>query len=616
MTLEHPETDIWRRNLETLRLFDPRMARLLAGKRLPGRIQQFAWRADQEATSARLYALDQSPENGSSRHAIADEDPANLDPAIHARRVLFGIGDGRRLMRALDNPDARVLVIEPEGRLLISLLGRIDLSSPIAEGRLSLAIPWIDHPGFSEIGLMETLAELQRDNLKPDAPMLIRTGSTQFHHSFFEAIEASVRESRALAAILTDWGESEPEPQTDAAPTPSTNRPAPAFDVTVISPSCRIFDDLAACLSEQGLRVQLFRVPDRQGVWKAAEWRQALAELLAKPASVTLVRNRSLLETDMNHERLDPEPFLPRRILSWWWDVPNIASVIDMEFADPPSPALAFARDMLPLLPPGSLWLPPGALQAFAAVSDREPERQEPLISFVGQSRLSGLVANLNMLATGLDQLCGQRGTALTADINRQRGFVAIHRYLSGHETDLRQTIDVQRRTHPHLVYFLDYLLSMCLTGSLRIAAVETLAKAGLPIRVHGDAEWLKSGALEAGQYAGLIAPESLPNLYRDSQINLNLNFMQVSSTVNPRVLDIAAAGGTVLTDARPELSWLYPDPAVRPFVFDDLDELPELAETLLARDLSRHKARVQAHTRDNHLMSHRARWLAEWMNA
>jgi spore maturation protein CgeB len=127
---------------------------------------------------------------------------------------------------------------------------------------------------------------------------------------------------------------------------------------------------------------------------------------------------------------------------------------------------------------------------------------------------------------------------------------------------------------------------------------------------VFGDEGWVTSGAIDRSQWGGPIAPTDLPSLYARSRLNLNFNFMQVSSTVNPKVLDVAATGGAILTDDRPELAELFPSPDARPFAFSALAELPDRVSSLLKRDLETDRLAVREEVISHHTMHHRADWL------
>jgi len=573
----------WRRNLEALRLFDPCAAALLTAGRPPGKTQLF-----EEHTNGDLFAL--RPDG-----SVSLADGGKILPE-GADLVLLGAGDGRLLKHAWARPECRVLLIEPEAHLLLRLLSRQDWATPLGEGRLHLRLPVLDHSALGEIALQELIAELQQRALN-DVPLVwAEGGSARLHPDFFQALKAAPERLAGLTRRLLPIAE-------------TTN----AFDLRVISPSCVIFDDLAECFTRLGLRVDLYRVPDRVGVWTEQERRNALDTLRSRPARITLLRNRSMLETENPRRRIPWEAFLPGRLASWWWDVPNVASIIDLDATPTPWPAFAFARALLPLLPAGSVWLPPGARSLCGAdPAPDEGQASEPVIAFVGQSRYALLVANLQTLAQAIGLLCGRSGLLLANDINRTSGILAIYRYLRRQEPEVRRIIHRLRRGAPTIAYYLEYLLDMSFTGAFRIAGIALLTAQGLPLVVYGDEEWLRTGAIAPQAFRGVIEPQALPALYRRSRVNLNLNFMQVSSTVNPKVLDICAAGGTVLTDDRPEIPWLYPDPACRPFCFRNLEELPEQAAALLGRDFTAHQAALQAHTRAHHMLEQRARWIAE----
>ncbi len=87
---------------------------------------------------------------------------------------------------------------------------------------------------------------------------------------------------------------------------------------------------------------------------------------------------------------------------------------------------------------------------------------------------------------------------------------------------------------------------------------------------------------------------------------------MQVSSTVNPKVFDIAAMGAVPLSDYRPELDELFPDASVRPKSFQSLEELPDRVSDLLHQDLDGYRYRLAAYTRQHHSLVNRARWIME----
>ncbi|MFO0944982.1 MAG: glycosyltransferase [Planctomycetota bacterium] len=187
--------------------------------------------------------------------------------------------------------------------------------------------------------------------------------------------------------------------------------------------------------------------------------------------------------------------------------------------------------------------------------------------------------------------------------------MTAMHEFLHQATEEFQQTIDSIREQSFAQAYYLDYLWRMSVTACFRMAAVERLA--GFPLAIYGDDGWIRSKSVLREQYHGLVTPGQLPELYSRHPLHLNLNFMQVASTVNPRVLDLAACGSAVITDDRSELSILFPNPEACPFSFRAMEELPDLVSDLRRRDLAEHRRQVRAAVLKEHTMLHRADWLA-----
>jgi spore maturation protein CgeB len=82
-------------------------------------------------------------------------------------------------------------------------------------------------------------------------------------------------------------------------------------------------------------------------------------------------------------------------------------------------------------------------------------------------------------------------------------------------------------------------------------------ALSGMGLTVFGDAEW---GGIHAGPlracYAGrrLDYQTELPQLYASAKINLNIYHVQCIHAPNPRVYDVLACGGFLLTTYNPGL--------------------------------------------------------------
>ncbi len=527
---------------------------------------------------------------------LKDQEPDWIPPALNAKdtAVLQGIGDGSKILQLLDLPVSRILVLECETAACLAILLRRDFSAAFASGRLQFFLLPANSPITREIFLRECTAELIDYLHRPDGTLhFVATGTTASHSGFFDALRQGVQEA---ARTVREFAQA--------------RVPTIAYDITVVSPCCAIFDDLAQCFHRLGLKTQLLRVPDHHGMWTADQWKAARLSLASTPSRLVITRNRTLFETEHATAYSQPESLLPGNTAMWWWDVPNIATHIDLRHPRGNGHAFGFARDILPLLPQRAQWLSPGARTAFVEAGAQPQIEQDIGVSFVGQSRLQDLHANLRHLGQVLRDLGGS-APALAKDLDQNRGYVQLHGYLAQHRRDIQDAIATLSPAFPAHAYYLRYLLEMAVSGAFRIAAIEHLIRENVEISLYGDDDWLKVPSVKPVSFKGILAPAELPALYRRSGINLNLNFMQVSSTVNPKVLDIAATGGVALTDHRPELELLYPDPAARPFCFDSLDQLVERIALLRQADLSCHRQAVREHTCRYHTLQQRALWLA-----
>lgn len=554
---------IFERNLAALELVDPRSA---AGFARVG--------AAPEATAA---VLRQDP-------------PADLTAAHTV--VLWGMGDGAEVVELLASRPAAVFVVGPAAACL-SALHRQDFSGALAAGRLRLFHVSLASIAARELSLRESAAELIALLHRPGSALRFLPQQTAPADEFFAILRKTTEDAARTVDAFARARVAEPE-----------------FDVTAVSPTCAIFDDLAQCFHRLGLKVQLLRVPDRHGVWSAAEREAALLTLASRPSRLVVTRNRALLEAHVPNAYPQPEALVPGNLAMWWWDVPNVASQVDLRHPRGTARSFAFARDILPRLPLGAEWLPAGARTACVEAGAGNGPRQDIEVSFVGQSRLENLHANLGQLRRMLGELGGD-ARALGKELDGRRNYEQLHAALTNRYADIGAAIATLQPAFPAHAYYLHYLLDMVVTAAFRVAAIERLLKQGVDVALYGDDDWLKVPGVTAAVFKGVCPHGELPALYRRSRINLNLNFMQVSSTVNPKVLDAAAAGGAVLTDYRPELDLLYPDASARPFAFRTLDELPEKISALQQLDLTHRRHAVRAHTCAHHTLQHRAQWLA-----
>lgn len=539
-----------------------------------------------------------------STDPITDPEPPCIpsNPAIPV--LVLGIGNGKTVDGYLSQIANPILVIEPEIDLLGEILKRYDWLDAIERGQLRLQAPDLNDPIVAQISLQECVAEIQHQMIQNEGNAYwVVSGSFMLNRPFFNSLEKSVSFFAEFSNFVADCFEAVDQTQDG--------------DVAVISPQCRIFDDVAHCFRQLGLKTRLYQVPDAPGKWRAAEWRNLFRQMWQTPCKATVFRNRSMLEAERATERYNWDRFLPGQLASWWWDNPTVSSQIDLGYQTENNLNLAFAKEMLGKLPPRSEWLPPGALTPFSAypVSLTDPAKPDLPTTFVGQSRLQLIITNLKILHQSLGHFCGQTGSFLSADIERNHNILELYSYLHNKHKEISTLIRGVATGRPKHAYYLDYIFQMILTGLFRMAAILSIRKAALPILVFGDDGWLKSGVVDETAFKGLVAPANLPELYHRSAVNLNLNFMQVSSTVNPKVLDACAAGGCVLTDYRPELTDLFPDPETRPFHFQTLQELPGKLNALLHSDLTEHRLKLLVYTRRTHSLMGRVRHLARRLN-
>lgn len=476
-------------------------------------------------------------------------------------------------------------IIEPDLQKLKTFLQRLDVTEELRTGRLCLASPVLATDALAQVSLAELSAALS--TVTDPLTWQINRPANENEISFFRRLQQSVELITQVSERVQGW------PTSNSTP----------HRLTVVSPQCAIFDDLAECFKALGVETQLFRIPDRAQQWSRTRWLHALRQLREQPADAILMRNRVLFDSVQPGERYGLERFLPGRAILWWWDVPHVLSRIEMGCPLPGAMETvthAFARELAEQL--NSKWLPPGARTEFVRAAGQPLTAPEMKVSFVGQSRYDALMQNLQMLVDGMVSVGGHAGRALANAFASISLLEKLHAQFERCTADWLALKDKLARQIPACAYFLHYLFEMCRTATFRLQAIATLSQ--VPVTVFGDPGWLKAGVVKPEHFRGLVSPAQLPEIYRSSRLNLNLNFMQVSSTVNPKVLDILACGAVVLTDHRPELAELFPDPAVRPVSFRSLKELPQRVSEALAAGLT---PQLTAYVHQHHTLSHRA---------
>ncbi|HTY99200.1 MAG TPA: hypothetical protein VMB75_05165, partial [Rhodocyclaceae bacterium] len=421
-------------NRQALELFDPRAA----------------------AALARL------PENAPAGNPEADPALPLPDAGAGDTVVLLGLGDGGNLRRLLAVAGVRLLVVDSLSAASLAALYRHDFSAALAAGRLRLLLLPLASPVAREISVRECIVEViacaQGGRLH-----FVATAGTARQEAFFAALCQGMENWAGAAEQFARVGT--PEPQ---------------FDVTVVSPCCAIFDDLARCFHRLGMRVQLLRVPDDRQAWTIEQVRSARLSLANTPSRLVVMRNRALLETWQPTDCPQPEAMIPAPLATWWWDVPNLSSHVEQRYPRGNAQAFAFARDILPLLPQGAQWLPPGARTPFVEAGAGPEVEPDIGVSFVGQSRLTDLHANLRHLKAVLAEL-GAPAAALSRDLERLRGYGPLHAFLAGHRREIGDQIATLAAAFPAHAYYLAYLLAMAVTGCFRLAAIERLAGEGIP---------------------------------------------------------------------------------------------------------------------------------------
>ncbi|MCG8315612.1 MAG: glycosyltransferase [Pseudomonadales bacterium] len=510
--------------------------------------------------------------------------------------IVCGAGTGLLIQHLLDQSVNEVLVVEPEYGLICELFKYYDWSDAISEGRLRFLPLVSGTPEADELTLNLTtrLLHIVLDK-NTRTTNVIRGYSYHLHNAWYRRLEQGLLQYIDQRATLAKW-----VPQRKQV-----------YDVTVVSPKCAIFANLAQCFNDIGLRTRLFNVPDQPDKLAVDQVRQLLVQLSMDGSRLTLCRNRSFFETENVRKAASLEKYILGNLVNWWWDVPNVASFID--FNDPlnNSENIGFATDLLGVLPEGSLWLPPAA-NVKCCRERPQNTGYEYDVSFVGQSRIPLLKNNMQSIVGFIKHLCGGIPDELFDALLKSNDFRSLHHTLIHLESDFSAMLNDLANVAPAHVYYFSYIFQMAKASAFRVAAIETLFANGVPVHVYGDSDWLHSGVVPVDYFKGPIATHALPALYQASRVNLNLNFMQVSSTVNPKVLDILASDGVVLTDYRPEIEALFPDPEKRPAYFHSLDDLLPALEKAFDNRVLENSWALSNEVRTKHTLLHRAHWFVE----
>ena len=586
LPLDSLQLSIWRLNLQALRAFDASAADQLLFLVSRDKGPRFQYRDHNRVTAVDGNQIALIVDHFNEVERLPDGDTF----------ILCGAGTGLLIQQMLNHPRNEVLLVEPEYGLICELLKYYDWSDALSEGRLRIMPLATGSHELDEITATQTTRLLQIAlDRSGRMTSVVRGYSYHLNTSWFRRIEQGLQQFMSQKTQAGTW----------------LGQRRQVYDVTVVSPKCAIFQNLAQCFNDLGLRTRLFNVPDKPDQLAVDQIQNLLMQLAVDGSRLTICRNRSFFETENVRKAVSMERYLPGRLVNWWWDMPNVASFID--FNDPTGNAenIGFAVDMLNLLPKGSHWLPPAARVSFC----RERLSDTPIrydVCFVGQSRIPLIFGNLQAIVKFLQVQCGSVPGRLVRALLKPESFRQLHADICGLEAEFESLLNDVSHVAPAHVYFFHYLFNMAKTGAFRVAAIETLFANGIAVDVFGDQSWLSSGVVPEERFHGLVAPADLPALYQSARVNLNLNFMQVSSTVNPKVFDVLACDGAVLTDYRPEMEALFPDPELAPLAFNSLDDLvPMVEKALKISGIERWRAAGNA-VRTRHTLLHRARWLAE----
>lgn len=147
-----------------------------------------------------------------------------------------------------------------------------------------------------------------------------------------------------------------------------------------------------------------------------------------------------------------------------------------------------------------------------------------------------------------------------------------------------------------------------------RLAALEELA--GLPLEIYGRPDWLKftePGPL-AGCYRRHLEPErELPGVMARALINLNISTLANSGTANMRTYDATGLGCCLVQDRKPEAVQFFEHDAQVVF-FDGRADLRSRVESLLANPARARAIGMAArrHVLQHHTWGQRARFVID----
>ncbi len=161
--------------------------------------------------------------------------------------------------------------------------------------------------------------------------------------------------------------------------------------------------------------------------------------------------------------------------------------------------------------------------------------------------------------------------------------------------------------------------LAFARTGLERRAAAILLARAGLPLRIHGCERWRAAvaGTPAEGSWCGpLIDRAASAAAFRHAAAVVNVVSRAGVDELNMRVLDVAASAGVLISNDTPSLreALRLPHEALG---YRSIEELPDIARALLDDPDRRAAIRIAARARAERDHGWQARWrvVFDWMS-
>lgn len=480
---------------------------------------------------------------------------AALVPASAEEVLLVGAGLGYVVAELLSaRTNLRLVVLEPELRLLRTTLSLFDVAAAVEAGRL-----------FFTTGHEADLAA--HAHLAPD-PFVLR------HPPLASAYADALRHVRFLARCGTERGR------------------------VLVMDYKLLVGDLVQRLESERFAVRVVE-PGSMSVERFEELRRSvrpsfLLSVNYSPELAFLATKHGLPYVSWT---IDPLPRSRLRVL------PGTDLSLCLAYAHRPALVLELARLGVP--EPRHLPLAAGALRV-AITADEELSGLRCNVSFAGVS----LRVEYDALLRRLDQL--DATPPLLARVERWLGELFAARAgdlafcgLAADGSELPQWLSAGLAPAADPVELSDRV-NGALSYLLRMHRIESLRPFG--VRAYGDDGWEALGELYRGRAAH---GDELSRLYCASRVNLDVPRLYQRDIVTMRVFDVLACGGVLLTEPSAQLAELFRD-GEHLYTYRDATELAARVEWILAHpeEARRVGERGRELVHREHLLVHRVRTL------